>query len=67
MFFEEKNNNSSLIIIMISALSVIFFYRYRYRLMNTVLGNRAIRRYIVSLTMQIPFVRERLLTKLMPF
>jgi hypothetical protein len=35
------------------------FYRYRYRIMNGVLGNPTMRRFFVSFAMNIPFLRDR--------
>lgn len=38
---------------------VYAFYRYRYKIMNGLLGNPSIRKFFVSFAMNIPFLRDR--------
>lgn len=58
------NRLFSLITIIVTFFMV---YRYRYRVMNMILGTKWIRNFIVSGTMQIPAVRERLMNRMVPF
>ncbi|MBU8905727.1 sodium:proton antiporter [Desertibacillus haloalkaliphilus] len=44
--------------------SIYVLYRYRYRLINMVLGQRFLRRALVALTLQIPYVRNRLMNRM---
>lgn len=37
----------------------MFLYRFRFRVINTVLGQPWIRRIAVSLAMELPFLRQR--------
>ncbi|WP_096201263.1 sodium:proton antiporter [Bacillus sp. FJAT-45350] len=41
-----------------------FLFRYRYRVLNFVLSQRWIRRAVVSYTMQIPFVRNNMMSNM---
>ncbi|MDF0727164.1 hypothetical protein PY093_10605 [Cytobacillus sp. S13-E01] len=34
-------------------------YRYRYKIMNGILGNSMMRKTVVSLAMNIPFIRDK--------
>lgn len=38
-------------------------YRYRYRIVNFVLGNPQLRRYFINLSMRIPFIRDRFVNR----
>lgn len=68
MFMNKKhNNNSMLMTMLISLVSVFFIYQYRYRIFNIVLGTRWIRRLVISGALQIPYIRDRLYTRFMPF
>ncbi|TWI57816.1 sodium:proton antiporter [Halalkalibacter nanhaiisediminis] len=42
-------------------VSFYFAYKYRYRLANAFLGKRWLRKLAVSLAMQIPFIRDKVL------
>ncbi|BAB05139.1 sodium:proton antiporter [Halalkalibacterium halodurans] len=44
--------------------SLYFAVRYRYRVLNAMLGQRWLRRIAVSFAMQIPFVRNNLMGNL---
>lgn len=52
---------------LISIVSVFFIYQYRYRLMNGILGTKWIRRFAVTGVLQIPFLRDRIFGRFMPF
>ncbi|MCA1031738.1 hypothetical protein LCL95_11950 [Bacillus timonensis] len=50
----------------ITRLFVIFaglytLYRYRYRIMNGVLGNPWIRKVLISTSMNIPYIRNKMI------
>ncbi|RXI99585.1 sodium:proton antiporter [Anaerobacillus alkaliphilus] len=53
--------------LLVTMLSVFFVYRYRYRIINIVLGTRWIRRLAVTGALQIPFIKNRLYARFMPF
>lgn len=36
-------------------------YRYRYRIFNRVFGNPAVRRFAISSSMKIPYLRSRMI------
>ncbi|WP_235848407.1 hypothetical protein [Litchfieldia alkalitelluris] len=36
-------------------------YRYRYRILNTVLGNPKARKFFIVLSMNIPFIRDKMM------
>ncbi|MGM0874261.1 MAG: hypothetical protein ACQEWV_05580 [Bacillota bacterium] len=38
-------------------------YRYRYRIVNFVLGQPALRRYFIQLSMRVPFLRDRFVNR----
>jgi hypothetical protein len=38
-------------------------YRYRYRIMNSVLGNPNIRKTFIRMSMSIPFVRNKMMSQ----
>ncbi|MCM3412629.1 MULTISPECIES: hypothetical protein [Metabacillus] len=38
-------------------------YRYRYRIVNFVLGQPQLRRYFINLSMRIPFIRDRFVNR----
>ncbi|UOE95727.1 MULTISPECIES: hypothetical protein [Bacillaceae] len=42
--------------------SGVVIYKYRYRILNAVLGQRTLRKAAIALSMQIPFVRQKLLS-----
>lgn len=65
--FTDDNQNNLLLTMIISIVSVFFIYQYRYRLMNRILGTQWIRRLAVTGVMQIPYLRERIFTRFMPF
>ncbi|MFS0861556.1 hypothetical protein [Fredinandcohnia sp. 179-A 10B2 NHS] len=51
---------------MLSRIALIFggiyaVYRYRYRIFNKVFGNPVIRRFFISTSMSIPFIRNKLI------
>ncbi|HHY73017.1 MAG TPA: hypothetical protein GX497_07310 [Bacillus bacterium] len=58
--------NSFLRIILIGVAS-FFIYRYRYRLINIILGQSLLRRLVVKSFMQIPFVREQMVGQMFRF
>ncbi|WP_099092741.1 hypothetical protein [Bacillus weihaiensis] len=43
--------------------SFFALYRYRYRIVNYILGQPAIRRYFIQLSMKVPFIRERFVSR----
>ena len=43
------------------AVSFYLAYKYRYRVINAVLGRRWLRKLAVSLAMQIPMIRDKML------
>ena len=65
--FTNDNNKNPLMTLIVSFISMFFIYRYRYRLINFVLGTRWIRRLAVSYALRIPFIRDRLSARFMPF
>ncbi|WP_241657832.1 sodium:proton antiporter [Anaerobacillus alkaliphilus] len=67
MFTTRNNNNNMLTTLLVTMLSVFFVYRYRYRIINIVLGTRWIRRLAVTGALQIPFIKNRLYARFMPF
>ncbi|MGO4887166.1 sodium:proton antiporter [Anaerobacillus sp. MEB173] len=58
---------SRLISLFTLVVTVTMVYRYRYRMMNLLLGTRWIRSLLISGTMQIPGLRERLMSRMVPF
>lgn len=38
-------------------------YRYRYHIVNFVLGQPQLRRYFINLSMRVPFVRDRFVNR----
>ncbi|WP_226667437.1 hypothetical protein [Metabacillus litoralis] len=38
-------------------------YRYRYRIVNYVLGHPELRRFFIQLSMRIPFIRDRFVNR----
>lgn len=64
--FNKKDNNQ-LLIMFVSMFSIFFIFKYRYKVINLVLGTRWIRRAVVSGVLQIPIVRDRFLQRFMPF
>ncbi|ADC50845.1 MULTISPECIES: hypothetical protein [Alkalihalophilus] len=52
---------SRLISIVSLILSFYFAYKYRYRVINAVLGRRWLRKVIIGFAMQIPMIRDRML------
>lgn len=53
------------IVSLLSLLTGIFFViRYRYRIINVVLSQQWLRSFVIKLTMQIPFVRKKLLNQM---
>lgn len=42
-------------------------YRYRYRIMNSLLGNSWIRKVAISTSMNIPFIRDRFINQAFRF
>ncbi|OIJ22184.1 hypothetical protein BKP45_05805 [Anaerobacillus alkalidiazotrophicus] len=65
--FKNNNNNNFFMTMLISFLSAFFIYQYRYRIINTIIGTSWIRRLAVSGALQIPFIRDRFLSRFMPF
>lgn len=47
--------------IFIIGLTVYMSYQYRYRLLNVVLSNGVMRRILVSRSLQLPVVRDRMM------
>lgn len=45
--------------------SIYFVYRFRFRMFNLILGQRWVRKMLVALAMQIPFVRQKLMSGMM--
>ncbi|WP_168733826.1 hypothetical protein [Metabacillus sediminilitoris] len=45
------------------AAGIFAIYQYRYRIVNFVLGQPAIRRYFIQLSMRVPFLRERFINR----
>lgn len=43
--------------------SIYGIYKYRYRIMNNVLGNSQIRKWVIVLGMNIPFLRNRMMNQ----
>ncbi|MDV2683183.1 sodium:proton antiporter [Alkalihalophilus lindianensis] len=43
-------------------LSFYFAYKYRYRVINAILGRRWLRKIGISIAMQIPMIRDRVLS-----
>jgi len=54
---------SSLTRLVLLIAGLYAFYRYRFKIMNNVLGNPWIRRVVVSTSMNIPFVRDRMMSQ----
>lgn len=38
-------------------------YRYRYRIVNYVLGQPELRRYFIQLSMRVPFIRDKFVNR----
>ncbi|MEC5422250.1 hypothetical protein QGM71_01950 [Virgibacillus sp. C22-A2] len=54
-----------ILLLLTTAVTVIsVFYRWRYRIMNTLLAIRYIRKIAVSLSMNMPALRHRILPNL---
>lgn len=45
------------------ATGLYLLIRYRYRILNTLLKKRWIRTYAVKMTMQLPFIRNKMMNK----
>lgn len=58
---------NSLLRIIVLAIASLFIYRYRYRLMNAIFGQRWLRKIAVRSFMQFPFVRERMVGQMFRF
>ena len=54
-------NSLSRLIVLIAGVYV--FYRYRYRIMNSVLGHPQVRRMFVVASMKIPFIRKQMMNQ----
>ncbi|WP_017728321.1 hypothetical protein [Halalkalibacterium ligniniphilum] len=48
-------------------LSIYVAYRYRYRMLNLLLGRRFLRQIAVSLAMQIPFIRDNVMGSMLRY
>jgi hypothetical protein len=44
-----------------------FAYKYRYRVINAILGKRMLRKIAVMVAMQIPFIRDKVLGSVLQF
>lgn len=42
-------------------LAVYFGYSYRYRLLNMILNNGMIRKFLITRSLNVPFIRERMM------
>ncbi|WP_245308173.1 sodium:proton antiporter [Halalkalibacter urbisdiaboli] len=49
------------------AVSFYFAYRYRYRVINAMLGRKWLRKLAVGLAMQIPMVRDKMMGSVFQF
>lgn len=56
-----------LISILSFVFSMYFAYKYRYRVINAVLGRRMLRKIAVMVAMQIPFIRDKVLGSVLQF
>ncbi|MBD8069139.1 hypothetical protein [Bacillus sp. PS06] len=54
-------NGISRIVLLIAGLYGV--YRYRYRIMNSVLGNPDMRKLFIRMTMSIPYVRNKMMSQ----
>lgn len=45
------------------ATGLYFLIRYRYRILNSLLKNRSLRAFAVKTSMQLPFIRNKLMNK----
>jgi hypothetical protein len=45
------------------AAGAFALYRYRYRIVNVVLGQPELRRYFIQLSMRVPFLRDRFVNR----
>ncbi|MFC4320769.1 hypothetical protein [Litchfieldia salsa] len=54
-------NGLSRLVLFVAGLYGI--YRYRYRIMNRVLGNPAVRKTFIRMSMSIPFVRNKMMSQ----
>ncbi|MBZ5749739.1 MULTISPECIES: hypothetical protein [Metabacillus] len=44
--------------ILVLAAGSLALYRYRYKIVNIILGQPALRRYFIQLSMRVPFLKE---------
>lgn len=51
--------------VFLPAILLLVIFRWRYRILNVLLGNEAIRRMSVNAAMNIPSVRTRLMSKVL--
>lgn len=58
---------NSLLRIIILGIASLFVYRYRFNLMNTIMGQASIRKVAVRSFMKIPFVRDRMVGQMLRF
>lgn len=58
---------NSLLRIIILGIASLFVYRYRFNLMNTIMGQPWIRKFAVRSFMKIPFVRDRMVGQMLRF
>ncbi len=56
-----------LVSILSFVVSFYVVYKYRYRLVNVFLGKRWLRKLAVSIAMQIPFIRDKVLGSVLQF
>jgi uncharacterized protein YybS (DUF2232 family) len=48
---------------LVLAAGSLVLYRYRYKFVNIILGQPALRRYFIQLSMKVPFLRERFMNR----
>lgn len=58
---------NSLLRIIILGVASLFVYRYRFNLMNTIMGQPEIRKFAVRSFLKIPFVRDRMVGQMLRF
>lgn len=49
--------------ILIVLAGLLAVYRYRYKIVNTILSQPVLRRYFIQLSMRMPFLRERFMNR----
>lgn len=58
---------NSLLRILILGIASLFVYRYRFNLMNILMGQPGLRKFVVRSFMKIPFVRDRMVGQMLRF